>query len=117
MGASEHPAEHAAVQTVRVQKACRELAKRLAEAGLAIQYNGAVNVSEDLRPRVDAMAACTLLMQKGICSQAEVDLARAEALHELLEKILQAMEEAQLRMEQQQHKLAVARRSGIVVAK
>lgn len=104
-------------QTMRVQKVCKQLARKLADGGVPIQFNGVVNVSDDLKPRVDAMATCTLLMQKGICSQDELDLARAEALYEVLTKVLQALEEAQMRMSQEQRKLAVARRSGLVVAR
>lgn len=74
----------------RMNKLLREIASR----GARIDLNG-IDVN-NLRPRAEAYAACRILIEKGICTEAELQHEVYTAIAQMLGVILQAVEEQQL---------------------
>ena len=72
-----------------------KLARGLAERGVVINM---ANVDlNNLRARVEATAACRMLVAKGIATPAEMAAMSNQVMRELLVMVLQAVEEMRLR--------------------
>ncbi len=73
---------------------CKKLTQALFDRGVAINL-GALDLN-NLKPRIEAFAACRMLVQKGICTEAELAAECNTQLRGILAGILQAVEEQQL---------------------
>jgi|GEM_PF-6674685 len=85
---------------------CQQLANKIAEYGVSVNFGGKIKLM-DLKPTVEAGAAASLLVSKGVCTQDEWDSTVFELLYEMLANTLQRIEEARLQMSKP--KLQVAR--------
>ena len=89
-----------------------KLARGLAERGVVINM---ANVDlNNLRARVEATAACRMLVAKGIATPAEMAAMSNQVMRELLVMVLQAVEEMRLRQQGTQTQQIVRGQDGII---
>ena len=78
----------------------QKLLAGLAERGVAININH-LDLN-NLKARVEAMAACRILVAKGIATEAEMAATCNQVFKEILMAVLQAVEEMRLQQQGQQ---------------
>lgn len=70
-----------------------------------------------IRPRIEGFSACRMLIQKGICTQEEMQAMQIEAHRDLLRGILQAAENQRLQEQRQANSVVVPEKPKLVLAK
>ena len=90
----------------------QKLAAGLAERGVVINM-GNVDLN-NLRARVEAEAACRMLVAKGVATSAEMAAMSNQVMRELLVMVLQAVEEMRLRAQGTQTQQIVRGQDGII---
>ena len=90
----------------------QKLAAGLAERGVVINM-GNVDLN-NLRARVEAEAACRMLVAKGIATSTEMAAMSNQVMRELLVMVLQAVEEMRLRQQGTQTQQIVRGQDGII---
>lgn len=83
----------------QISEQVKKLADGLAQRGVAVSFD-TVDIN-NLRPRVEAYAACQMLVAKGICTEAEMAALVNIELRAILAAILQRVEEQLATMQQQ----------------
>lgn len=83
----------------QISEQVKKLADGLAQRGVSVSFD-TVDIN-NLRPRVEAYAACQMLVAKGICTEAEMAALVNIELRAILAAILQRVEEQLLAMQQQ----------------
>lgn len=106
MNHSAKPASEAATQAVTEETSdasdtslfadCQRMAETLAsQHGLSVNFGGALNLG-DLKPTIEASAAGTMLIMKGICTPEEWSDVVHLTLRNVLASVLQSAEERRL---------------------
>lgn len=83
----------------QISEQVKKLAEGLAQRGVPVSFD-TVDIN-NLRPRVEAYAACQMLVAKGICTESEMAALVNIELRAILAAILQRAEEQLLAMQQQ----------------
>ncbi len=96
----------AAVEKHPLVQECQQLAEGLAKLGVSVNFGAGVNLL-DLKPAVEASAAGSLLVTKGVCTAEEWYLTVFGTLHSVLSATLQQAEEQALQAKKP--KIEVAR--------
>ena len=113
---SEPVAEHGILandhDVDRLAEDIQKLAAGLAERGVVINM-GNVDLN-NLRGRVEAEAACRMLVAKGVATSAEMAAMSNQVMRELLVMVLQAVEEMRLRAQGTQTQQIVRGQDGII---